>query len=147
VARERGKQIPNPKAPVDPPDEEGEDLELDAPRGAIPELMRRALGLGLSGFFLTEETVRKAVGDTLPKDWADFLVDQSERTRAEFMERISYEIGRSLEGMDLADVLTRLLEGRTLEIKAQVTLGEVEPGRQGPRVRFRGARSAPEEKD
>jgi hypothetical protein len=85
--------------------------------------MRKAFAAGFSGFFLTEEAVRKALGDTLPRDWSDFAVEQSKRTRAEFLERLSFEIGRSLESVDVADVLAQLLEGRTLEVKAQIRLG------------------------
>jgi hypothetical protein len=90
----------------------------------IPELMRRAITLGLTGFFSTEEAVRKALGDTLPKDWTDFLTDTSDRTRSEFLERLSHEIGRVLEGVDLAEVLTRLLEGRTLQVTAEFRLND-----------------------
>ncbi len=88
----------------------------------LPELMRRALTIGLSGFFFTEEAIRKALGDTLPKDWTDFAVDQSERTRREFFERLSYEMAQTFENIDLAAVLRDLLEGRTLEINAEVRL-------------------------
>jgi len=88
----------------------------------LPELMRRALSLGLSGFFLTEEAVRRALGDTLPKDWIDFAVDQSERTRSEFLERLSFEMGRAFEKADVAAVLRDLLEGRTLEVRAEIRL-------------------------
>ena len=91
--------------------------------GAIPDLLRKALGVGLSGFFLTEATIRKAVGDTIPKDWVDFAVDQSDRTRAELLERLSLEVGRSIENIDYVSVLERLMEGRTLEINARVRLG------------------------
>ena len=90
--------------------------------GGVPELVRRALAFGLSGFFLTEEAIRKAVGDTIPRDWADFAVEQSERARREFLERLSYEIGQSLENLDLAAVLRQLLDGRTLEIRAEIRL-------------------------
>ena len=69
------------------------------------------------------ELVRKAVGDTIPKDWTDFAVDQSERARREFLERLGYEIGHSIEKIDLAAVLRELLEGRTLEIRAEIRLG------------------------
>ena len=103
---------------------ESSDVESGARRPALPEIMRRALSLGLSGFFLTEEAVRKALGDTLPKDWIDFAVDQSERTRQEFLERLSFEIGRALETADLASVLRDLLEGRTLEVRAEIRLAE-----------------------
>ena len=104
---------------------------------SIPDLMRRALSIGLSGFFMTEEAVRRALGDTLPKDWIDFAVDQSERTRAEFLDRLSFEIGQSLERIDLVAVLSELLEGRTLEVKAQIRLGS-EPGKK-PRLEVEAA--------
>lgn len=98
---------------------------------SLPELMRRVFSLGLSGFFLTEEAVRKALGDTVPREWTDFAVDQSERTRKEFIERLTYEMARSFESVDMAAVLRELLEGRTLEIHAEVRLGPDERGESG----------------
>jgi hypothetical protein len=85
---------------------------------------------------MTEEAVRRAIGDTLPKDWIDFAVDQSQRTRSEFVERFSYEIGQALERTDLASVLSELLEGRTLEVKAQIRLGPRGAETAGSDVRF-----------
>jgi hypothetical protein len=104
------------------------------PLNAIPELMRRAIAMGLSGFFFTEEAIRKALGEAMPKDLQDFAVDQSRRTRAEFLERLSYEIGRTLENVDVAAVIAQLLEGRTLEVNARIRLRD-DDGRGGPRVR------------
>jgi len=96
----------------------------DAPEslGAIPELMRRAIALGLTGFFTTEEAVRRALGDTVPKDWTDYLSESSERTRSEFLERLSREIARTLKDVDLAALLQQLLDGRTLKVNAEFTL-------------------------
>lgn len=121
-------------------DESRSELERAAeaaggPLGGIPELMRKALAMGFSGFFLTEEAVRKALGETLPKDWTDFAVEQSDRARAEFMERLSYEIGRAMENVDYAAVLSQLLEGRTLEVSATIKLSDKDrSGRPGLRV-------------
>ena len=112
--------------------------EFDESTGPIPEMMRRAIALGLTGFFTTEGAVRKALGDTVPKDWTDFLLETSERTRSEFLERLSHEIGRVLESVDVAQVLKQLLEGRTLEVKAQFSLSE-NPNGTGPAVRFTAA--------
>ena len=119
--------------PGDPGAEESDATKTASggPLNAIPELMRRALSLGFSGFFMGEEAFRRALGDTLPKDWSDFAVAQSERTRQEFLERLSFEIGRALENVDLAAALTSLLEGRTLEVKAEIRLGERESGGTG----------------
>ncbi len=116
-------------------DGDGSDFEdaeeaqaTDDSLGAVPDLLRKLVGIGLSGFFLTESTIRKAVGDTIPKDWVDFAVDQSDRTRAEFLERLSLEVGRSIENIDFASVFDRLMDGRTLEINARIRLGSRDDG-------------------
>lgn len=92
------------------------------PQTGVPDLARRLLALGLSGVFTTQETIRQAVGDALPKDWVDFAVAQSERTRADFLERLAGELARSLESIDLARVMQQALEGRTLEVKARIRM-------------------------
>lgn len=94
------------------------------PRGPVPEFVRRALTAGFSGFFLTGETLREALGDSVPQEWADFAADQSARARSEFFERLSAEMGRAVEAIDWAEVLSTLLENRTLEVHAQIRLGE-----------------------
>lgn len=107
------------------PLDESDALEEEArnPRGAIPELMRKAFELGFSGLFMTEGAIRKALGDTMPRDWIDFAVDQSERTRVELLERVSFEVGRAIESVDVAEVLSEVMEGRTIEIKTEIRLG------------------------
>jgi len=106
-----------------------EDPELDeetSAAGRFPDLLRRGLALGLSGLFLTEEAFRKAFGDTVPRDWMDFAAEQSARTRSEFLERLSAELGRVLESVDLAQLLDSLVTGRTIEVKAEIRIGERE---------------------
>jgi hypothetical protein len=111
----------------------------DAPPGGVPDFVRRALTAGFSGFFLTGEALREALGDSLPREWADFASEQSARARSEFIERLSFEMGRAVEGIDWAAVLAALLEGRTLEVSAQIRLGEKDPeGRPGFRVKLDG---------
>jgi hypothetical protein len=80
--------------------------------------------------------VRKALAGTLPQEWIDFVVEQSSRTRAEFVERLSFEVGRTLESADLASVLAQLLEGRTLEVKAEIRLQPQGEGADKLRVRL-----------
>ena len=108
------------QAPRPPVDEEGGS-------GRIPELLRKGLSLGFSGLFMTEEAVRRAFGDTVPRDWIDFATEQSSRTRSEFLERLSGEIARSLESIDLVEILDTLLSGRTLEVRAEIRLKERDP--------------------
>jgi hypothetical protein len=90
--------------------------------GFFPEALRRMLTVGFTGFFLTEEALRKALGDSVPRDVIEFLLDQSQRMRGEFLDRISREFGRVLERIDPVEVARRLLEGRTVEVSAQFRL-------------------------
>ncbi len=131
MARRQGKE----SAP-EPLDDVGEP-EAESGAAGLPDLMRKAIAAGFSGFFFTEEAIRKALGETLPKDWSDFAVEQSARARAEFLERLSYEMARAMENIDYATVLSQLLEGRTLEVSAKIRLSD-EPRRRGepPRLKF-----------
>jgi len=90
--------------------------------GFFPELLRRGLTLGFTGVFMTEEAVRRALADSVPRDLVEFVVAQSDRTRAELLERLSREFGRVLSSLDPAEVARRLLEGRTIEVEARFRL-------------------------
>jgi len=126
MAQSRGKQRIEPKKSADEPVER-QDAEEQERLSAIPELMRRAIALGLTGFFTTEEAVRRALGDTVPKDWTDYISESSDRTRSEFLDRLSREIAQTLKDIDLAAVLQQLLDGRTLKVNAEFKLSDDDP--------------------
>jgi hypothetical protein len=98
----------------------------------LPDLIRKGLTLGFTGFFMTEEAVRKALGDSVPRDVVEFVLEQSERTRAELLDRISKEFGRTVNALDPVEVARRLLEGRTVEVTAQVRLVPEDKKPDGP---------------
>jgi len=135
MAQSRGKQRIAPDKRAEQPAKPEAKGEQEG-RGAIPELMRRAIALGLTGFFTTEEAVRRAIGDTVPKDWTDYISESSDRTRSEFLDRLSREIARTLKEVDLASVLRQLLDGRTVKVSAEFKLS-ADPETGGkPAVRF-----------
>ncbi len=104
----------------DPDRDEAEASSDEEIRGFLPDLVRRGLTLGFTGLFLTEEAMRKALGDTVPREWIDFVVSQSDRTRAELVDRLSREFGRVLSALDPVELLRRLFEGQTLEVTAKI---------------------------
>ena len=83
-------------------------------------------GFVLTGFFMTEEALRRALGETAPREMIEFVVAQSEKTRAEFLDRVSREFGKALAAMDPVELAKRLLEGRTVEISATIRFVEDE---------------------
>jgi hypothetical protein len=92
--------------------------------GFLPDLLRRGMSLGLTGFFMTEEALRRALGETAPREMVEFVVSQSEKTRADFLDRVSREFGKALSAMDPVEVVKRMLEGRTIEISATIRFVE-----------------------
>lgn len=108
----------------DPEELTGRGLLDDGPdeRGGIPELLRRVMTVGFSGLFTTEAAIRGALGDTLPREWVDFIAEQSERTRDEFITRLVHEFARVLESVDVVGLAEQLLEGRSVEVKAEIRL-------------------------
>jgi hypothetical protein len=100
--------------------------------GFLPEILRRGMTLGLTGFFMTEEALRRALGDTAPREMIEFVINQSEKTRAEFLDRVSREFGKALSALDPVEVAKRLLEGRTIEISATIRFVEDEKAKKKP---------------
>ena len=108
--------------PAGSPEEAGKgEFTREDPRGApVPDLMRKALELGFTGLFTTEQAIRRALGESLPQEWVDFVSDQSERTRADFTNALVSEFGRSLDNLDLAETLDQFLSGRTIELTTRI---------------------------
>jgi len=118
----------------------------DEPTAGMVDLFRRALTLGLSGIFTTEQAFRRALGDTLPRDWVDFAVLQSERTRDEFVGRLATEVASVLETMNLDEVIQRTLADHRIEVTAEIRLvpdedrGSGKPGQTAQVKVVRGGR-------
>jgi hypothetical protein len=108
--------------------------------GFFPDLLRRGLTLGFTGFFLTEEAVRKALGESVPRDLMDFILTESERTRGELLDRLSKEFARALSTLDPVELVKRLLEGRSIEVSAKIRLvpSDTAKGGDGVKVSVRG---------
>ena len=136
--KEAGKATKRGRKPA-PSDEPGgfdeipslEDLEegLSGPdaKKFFPDFLRRGLAVGFTGLFMTEEALRRALGDSVPRDWIEFFVEQSDRTRGELVDRLSKEFGRVLSALDPVEVMRRLLDGQTLEVSAKIRLASSDP--------------------
>lgn len=156
TGRRAGGASASGEAAAAPPEGTTEEEVEHLPNGGggfFPELLRRGLTLGFTGVFMTEEAVRRALGDSVPRDLIEFVVAQSDRTRAELLDRLSREFGRVLSTLDPAEVARRLLEGRTIEVEARFRLvpepregaGPTADAADAGRTRSRG--TEPEEED
>jgi hypothetical protein len=108
-------QAAGPTSPSDPGARSG-PIE-----GLLQEVIRRAATIGLGGFFLTEEAIRKALSDVVPQDWVRFVVRQSQEARRELIERVAQEFGSWLQALDPRSVARAILEDLTFSIRIDVS--------------------------
>ena len=85
------------------------------------EAVRRAAQLGLSTFFTTEEAVRRAFSDSVPPDWLDYLNRQGTDLRSELLDRMSREFGEWLRQVDMAQIMSKLLEEHDFDLHISVS--------------------------
>ena len=117
-ARETGSRAPSERSP----------LSGDAPRRAGPlealfqEAIRRAAAVGLSGFFLTEEAVRRALNDAVPEDWVKYLSEQSTDIRNELIDRLIVQFREWLNTLDLPALLGSILEEHDFSAKIDLSV-------------------------
>jgi hypothetical protein len=120
----------------EPPVPEPDDPELLRSGGFVPDIVRRAVLTGVGALFMTEEGIRKSVGDLkLPKDALSFLASQAERTRGEVARVVTQEVRRFLESETLRREVMKLLTGVTLEVNATLQLKP--GGKPGIKARIR----------
>lgn len=125
------------------PRDEASDAVRNEGAGIVPDLLRRALGIGFSGLFTTEEVLRKALGDSLPRDWTEFAAAQTERARGELIERLALELRRTLDSVDLPELLARMLESHVVEVDARIRFAPRQAGDEAGGVRIRVRREEP----
>jgi hypothetical protein len=106
-----------------------EDLELERAEARrqglfealLREAVRRTASLGFSSFFATEDAVRRAFNEAVPRDWVDYAKDQSTELRAEMIERMSAEFGAWLRTIDMTQVMRKLLAENDFELVISIS--------------------------
>ncbi len=87
----------------------------------IPEVIKRTLYAGLGAVFTTEEGIRKIASDFhLPKDVANFLIQQAATSKDELFRIVAKELRAFLENVNLSGELQKVLTSLSFEIKTEV---------------------------
>jgi hypothetical protein len=87
----------------------------------LREAVRRTASVGFSSFFATEDALRRAFNEAVPRDWVDYARDQSADLRAEMIERMSAEFGAWLRTIDMTQIMSKLLADNDFELKIQIS--------------------------
>jgi len=89
----------------------------------LPEMVKRALFLGAGMLFMTEEGVRKVLGEiNLPREAVSYVIKQSDKSKKEFFTIFQRELNRFLSRVDVTRLSKEVLDGISVEVSAKVTL-------------------------
>jgi histidinol dehydrogenase len=117
-----------------PPPREKDERERSRLERIVPDLVRRLVDVGVEKLADGPESIKQLLSDLkLPKEAVSVLTSQVEETKREVTKALAREIREFLERASLADELTRLLSGLTLEIKTQVRFVPSNDGKLVPR--------------
>src|SRR4051812_27567327 len=115
-ARERGRMPPPPDMGHD--DEPRQRGRLE---GFIPDIVKRTFYAGLGAVFTTEEGIRKIASDLkLPKDVANYLIQQAAASKDELFRVVGKELRGFLETVNISGELQKLLTSLSFEIKTEI---------------------------
>ncbi len=113
------------KAPDEAAAEKGADKEESGVRGRLeqflPDIVKRTFYAGLGAVFTTEEGIRRIASEFhLPKDVANFLIQQAASSKDELFRIVAKEIRGFLETVNFQQEMQKLLTSLSFEIKTEI---------------------------
>src|SRR5258707_10245949 len=86
----------------------------------IPDIVRRTFYAGLGAVFTTEEGIRKIASEFhLPKDVANYLIQQAASSKDEIFRIFARELRAFLESANLSAEIQKVLTSLSFEIKTE----------------------------
>lgn len=87
----------------------------------IIDLMKKLLTLSVGGVLFTEETIRKSITDLkLSKDIANFVIQQSTKSKDELLRIISEEIVKAIKDVKIEKEIRKVLENYKVSINMEI---------------------------
>ena len=87
----------------------------------LPDIIKRTFYAGVGAVFSTEEGIRKMASDFhLPKDVANYLIQQAASSKDELFRVVAKELRGFLESVNLNQELQKLLTSLSFEIKTEI---------------------------
>jgi hypothetical protein len=120
-----GEEKPAPEGEAAADEAKDKDAEERSVRARLeqflPDVVKRTFYAGLGAVFTTEEGIRKIASDFhLPKDVANFLIQQAANSKDELFRIVAKELRAFLETINLNAELQKLLTSLSFEIKTEV---------------------------
>ena len=108
------------------------DDPMDESSGKFSEMVRKVMSVGLGAAFMTEESVRGALGGlNLPKDVLAGILSQANRGKEEMLNKIGNETVKLIQRIDFVKEASRFVEEHKFRIQAEIEVVKKESGESG----------------
>lgn len=96
------------------------------------EVLKRVMSVGLGAAFMTEESVRSALGGlNVPKDVLASILHGATRSKEEMLNKVGNEVIKLVSKIDFVKEASRFVEEHKFKINAEIEIVRKESGEQG----------------
>jgi len=93
--------------------------------GGMTDVARRILLTGLGAIFMTEESIRKALGDMkMPKDAVGYVLDTVLKQKDELLGLVASELSKFFSKIKVHEEVQKALSGLQLHLDAKLTFDQ-----------------------
>jgi hypothetical protein len=111
-------------------DKNDKDDNEDLPKWG--EMLKRVMSVGLGAAFMTEESVRSALGGmNLPKEVLSSILQGANRSKEEFLNKVGNETIKILSKIDFVKEASRFVEEHKFRINAEIEVVKKDSGEPG----------------
>jgi len=95
----------------------------DKKDGMLGDAFKKVFSVGVSAAFMTEEGIRKYLGDIkLPKEILEALLASASKSKEEITGRVAKEINGIISKIDWVQELSKFAETHKFKIKAEIEI-------------------------
>jgi len=108
----------------DPKNVSKEDMDIfrKALDMLIPDVLKKAIVLGVSGEFFSEETIRKMLSDIqMPSDLVQYVIQQTSKSKNELIRIIAEEIRNFIDQAQINEQIKKFIKGFKINIKLELS--------------------------
>lgn len=88
----------------------------------LSDMARKILLTGIGAIFMTEESIRNAIGDMkLPKDAVGYVLDQAKKQKDELVAVVAEEVSRFFSKIKVHEEIQKALSALQIHIDARLS--------------------------
>lgn len=108
------------------------DDEMDENLPKWGEMLKKVMSVGLGAAFMTEESVRSALGGmNLPKEVLTTILQGANRSKEEFLNKVGNETIKLMSKIDFVKEASRFVEEHKFRINAEIEVVKKAPAENG----------------